>query len=232
MQFQTMIKITIKVSCILSKDLDPVYYCIMCLVHVWFNVVFMRFVIEFLFFLITSSFGLSFICQGKTITIFLVHKSIWNHVEYCFGIHIFRYLSFQNMTPPFLSFCSFSYWCNKDLLNTQAGSAIHWPLGQLLFLVLAVSMMWILENGDSMVCFEISLGKLLLKDNGRQPGQPQPVCVTFVNDRLKNPQKVAWTVVQTTAINASKFIILLGTVKAQREYVGPTTNFRFKISFY
>lgn len=81
-----------------------------------------------------------------------------------------------------------------------------------------------------MVCFEISLGKLLLKDNGRQPGQPQPVCVTFVNHRLKNPQKVAWTVVQTTAMNASKFTILTGTVKAHREYVGPTTNCRFKAS--
>ena len=104
------------------------------------------------------------------------------------------------------------------------------PLGQLLFLVQAVSMMWILENGESMVCFEISLWKLLLKDNGRQPGQPQPVCVTFVDHRLKNPQKVAWTVVQTTAMNASKFIILLGTVKEQSEYVGPTTNFRLKVS--
>lgn len=80
-----------------------------------------------------------------------------------------------------------------------------------------------------MVYFEISLGKLLLKDNGRQPGQPRPVCVTFVNHRLKNLQKVAWTVVQTTAMNASTCIILPGTVKAQREYVGPTTNFRFKV---
>ena len=131
---------------------------------------------------------------------------------------------------PLLFFHLVSYWCNKDLLNTQAGSAIHWPLGQLLFLVLAVSMMWILENGESMVYFEISLGKLLLKDNSRQPGQPRPVCLTFVNHRLKNPHKVAWTVVQTTAMNASKCIILLGTVKAQREYVGPTTNFRFKVS--